>query len=124
MVPGMSQVPSRANVLGAACAALLCCGPSPPAAWCPEPSVEIAEAQGGAAASPLLGQRVALTGVVSAAPANVGSRRGFFLQAETTPSGIFIAGPAALPAVGERVQVVGTVLELSGVTALGELELL
>jgi predicted extracellular nuclease len=112
----------RAGVLaGAACSALLRCGSSAPAAWCPESSVEISDVQGDAAASPLLGQRVGLTGVVSAVPASVGSRRGFFLQAET--SGIFIADTGTLPAAGERLHVVGTVAELSGVTALAQLEL-
>lgn len=123
MGPGMPRVLLRAEVLASAACTAFCCGPSPPAAWCPEPSVEIAEVQGGAAASPLLGQRVALTGVVSAAAASVGSRRGFFLQAETGASGIFIAGGGTLPAAGDRLHVVGTVAELSGVTALSELEL-
>jgi predicted extracellular nuclease len=120
----MARALLRAELLAsAACTALLRCGPDPPAAWCPEPSVEISEVQGGAAASPLLGQRVGLTGVVSAAPASVGSRRGFFLQAETGASGVFIAGTGTMPAAGERLHVVGTVAELSGVTALEDAEL-
>jgi uncharacterized protein len=122
MGPGMSRVALRAELLVGA-GLLGGCGPSPPAAWCPDPSVEIADVQGGAAASPLLGQRVELTGVVSAAPASVGSRRGFFLQSEASASGLFIAGNGTIRAAGERLHVVGTVAELSGVTALGELEL-
>src|SRR5690349_16432877 len=124
MGPGMSRLALRAELLGgAAYGALLCCGPSPAADWCPEPSVEISEVQGRAEASPLLGRRVALNGVVSAVPASVGSRRGFFLQAQTEPSGIFIASSGALPAAGERLHVVGIVTEPGGVTALSALEL-
>ena len=120
----MRRVLSSAPALaGAACTALLRCGPSPPAAWCPEPSVEISEVQGSAAASPLIGQHVELTGVVSATPASVASRPGFFLQAQAAASGIFIADDGPLPVAGERLHVVGTVAELSGVTALDELEL-
>lgn len=125
MGPGMSRVLLRAKVLGSmACTALLCCGPSPPAAWCPEPSVEIAAVQGATAASPLLGQRVELSGVVSATPASIGSRRGFFLQAETTPNGVFVAATDAGAAPGERWHVVGRVAEISGVTALVDPELM
>jgi predicted extracellular nuclease len=120
----MSRVLLRTKALGsAACLALPGCGPGPHTAWCPEPSVEIAEVQGGAAASPLLGQRVALTGVVSAARASVGARSGFFLQSETGPNGIFVASSNTVAPAGERLHVVGSVAELSGVTALGELEL-
>ena len=121
MGPGMSRAALRAELVGAA---LLCaCGASPPAAWCPGPSVEISEVQGSAAGSPLLGQRVELTGVVSAAPVSVAARGGFFLQAEATARGIFVASNGTSPAPGERLHVVGTVAELNGVTALGELEL-
>ena len=56
MGPGMPPALLRAELLASvACTALLCCGPTPSAGWCPEPSVEIADVQGGAAASPLLG---------------------------------------------------------------------
>ncbi|HEU4578214.1 MAG TPA: endonuclease/exonuclease/phosphatase family protein [Polyangiaceae bacterium] len=115
----------RARVLTSAASwALLRCGPGAPATWCPAPSAEISEVQGNTAASPLLGQRVELNGVVSAAPARVGSRRGFFLQAQEARSGIFIADGGPLPAPGDRVHVAGTVAELGGVTALAGLELL
>jgi len=109
MGPGMSRAALRAELVGAA---LLCaCGASPPAAWCPGPSVEISEVQGSAAGSPLLGQRVELTGVVSAAPVSVAARGGFFLQAEATARGIFVASNGTSPAPGERLHVVGAVLE-------------
>src|SRR5262249_35266922 len=96
-------------------------------AECPAPSAALSDIQGAAAASPLLEQRVALTGVVSVADARVGSQRGFFLQGDepqaAASSGIFVVHAGAMTP-GERVHVVGRVVELSGVTALNALELL
>ena len=111
------------------------CGASPAAsvaAECGRSSQRIAEIQGSGAASPLLDQRVAVAGVVSLAPAQIGSQRGFFLQSEPPGSdprrsdGLFVAWDAreGMPRSGERVRLLGSVRELNGVTALAELELL
>jgi predicted extracellular nuclease len=101
-------------------------------AECGRASQRIAEIQGSGAASPLLDQRVEIAGVVSLAPAQIGSQSGFFLQSELPGSdprssdGLFVAWDPrdGMPRKGERVRLLGSVRELNGVTALAGLELL
>jgi len=85
--------------------------------------VTIMAIQGAGHASPLLGQRVATTGIVTARDNN-----GFYIQDPTgdgdlrTSDGIFVftgAGPAV--AVGDAVRVGGTVLEFARSTLPGHL---
>src|SRR5262245_30774897 len=100
---------TRASAL---CLTALSCGPGAPesGAHCPAPSVAISAIQGTGAASPLLGQQVAVIGSVSVARANVSSQPGFFLQSDPTggaPSaGIFVAQRGVVTA-GERLYVSG-----------------
>jgi uncharacterized protein len=110
------------------------CGPldASRAAECRGSSHEIAEIQGSGVHSPLSGQRVELQGVVSIAPAQVGSQSGFFLESELpgadprSSDGLFVLWEqrGGSPARGERLRVLGSVRELNGVTALAEVELL
>lgn len=99
---------------------------------CSASSHGIAEVQGSGAVSPLLGQRVEISGIVSVAPARVGSQSGFFLESEraaadwNSSDGMFVAWEQSdsMPAPGQRVRALGLVRELQGVTALAPVELL
>ena len=99
--------------------------PEPPA---PATDATIAEVQGTGATSPLAGRRVRTTGVVTAAYPT-GGFNGFFLQTAGTggPAGgrtasdaVFVYGSAATRtvAVGDHVQVTGSVTEYQGTTQL------
>ncbi len=87
----------------------------------------IHEIQGSGDASPLDGQAVTVEAVVTGLFFDQnGAVRGFFLQEEdsdadaddTTSEGIFVFSPGATVAVGDRVQVTGTVDERFGKTQL------
>ncbi|MGE0418132.1 MAG: SdiA-regulated domain-containing protein, partial [Acetobacteraceae bacterium] len=77
----------------------------------------IGQVQGSGHISPLLGQVVTLTGVVTAIDTN--GSRGFYMQDggdgdATTSDGIFVFLPSGtLPTVGNQVQVTGTVAEFT-----------
>ena len=94
--------------------------------------VRIGAVQGPGAASPLLGNDVDATGVVTLLLDD--GRSGWFLQDAgdgdpATSDGVLVTGAAAVPAVGDRVRVRGRVLELDAgngatVTALAASEML
>jgi uncharacterized protein len=115
-------------------AATLGCGPAVDSVGpeCSGSSHSIAEIQGNGTASPVLNQRVELSGLVSVAPAQLGTQSGFFLQSELpgadarSSDGLFVAweSGAGMPARGDRVRALGSVRELNGVTALAAVELL
>lgn len=99
--------------------------PEPPA---PATDATIAEVQGTGATSPLAGRRVRTTGVVTAAYPT-GGFNGFFLQTagtgggsgeRTASDGVFVHGSAATreAAVGDHVEVTGTVAEYQGMSQL------
>ena len=107
------------NPRNSATAAVNCSAPPPP----PPPITPISQIQGTGLISPLVGQVVRTTGVVTARKSN-----GFFLQSPdaqadsdpNTSEGIFIftgTNPPAPAAVGNTVEVQGTVIEFKGSTA-------
>ncbi|MDM7856235.1 ExeM/NucH family extracellular endonuclease [Cellulomonas alba] len=107
--------------------------PTPQAAGSTPPSGPtehtIAEIQGTGAASPLVGQSVTTTGVVTAAYPT-GGLNGYVIQTagtggpldagRTASDAVFVFSPATVAgvAVGENVQVTGTVSEYNGLTEL------
>ncbi len=101
----------------------------------PEPATElkIHEVQGSGNASPYAGQRVVVEGVVVGAPDPDGPSRtfsGFFVQEEdadadgdaATSEGVFVFtgsdDPTTNPALGDTVEVTGTVVEFNGLTEI------
>ncbi len=96
---------------------------------CPVPTnlKEIEEVQGTGASSPFTGQVVTVRGTVTADFQTSAGMSGFFLQSDpdadpTTSEGILIydgATPAVDVAVGDAVQVTGTVTEYKGMTEIG-----
>lgn len=105
-------------------------GPSPP----PSGSTSISDIQGSGASSPLVGQNVTVTAVVSGdfqendadAASNLG---GFYIQDETpdtdraTSDGVFVFdgnNPSTDVSVGDRVIVTGTVNEYFGETQISD----
>jgi hypothetical protein len=106
------------------------CGGDPPPPPPPAPVVEVYEIQGAGFASTWVGQRVlTLDNVVTATAPD-----GFFLQTPDaradadgdTSNGVFVftglTGPGPGVTVGDRVDVVGTVVEFFGLTELGSPE--
>lgn len=99
---------------------------------CPVPTnlQEIEAVQGNGASSPFTGQVVTVRGTVTADFQTSAGMSGFFLQSDpsdadadpTTSEGILIydgASPAVDVAVGDAVQVIGTVTEYKGMTEIG-----
>ena len=102
-----------------------------PAEACGDPFTPVYEVQGSGAASPLVGQNVAVEGVVvgdfqNNASADSGDLNGFYVQDPTgdddaaTSDGVFVYAPGAIDvAVGDAVRVRGNVSEYNGLTELG-----
>ncbi len=102
---------------------------APPEA-CGDPFTPIYAVQGSGAASPLVGQDVAIEGVVvgdfqNNASADNGDLNGFHVQDPTgdgdaaTSDGVFVYAPGAIDvAVGDAVRVRGSVSEYSGMTEI------
>lgn len=92
------------------------------------PWVSIHEIQGPGAASPREGDRVTIEAVVTATAQGSDQLSGFFVQEEDanadadpqTSEGLFVFAASPSVAVGDRVQVEGTVVEYFGLTELSE----
>lgn len=94
---------------------------------CGEPATRIGEIQGSGPASPLAQQQVTIEGVVTATFPGAAGLGGFILQDIepdqdiATSDGIFIAAPDAAVAVGDRLRLAGTVVEMDGTTSLASI---
>ncbi|MEL6535992.1 MAG: ExeM/NucH family extracellular endonuclease [Bacteroidota bacterium] len=103
---------------------LLACTTTPPDGSEEPINRSIMEIQGDANASPEVGNRVQTQGVVTALFAELG---GYFISDTVgdddpaTSDGIFVANNSSAPAVGDYVQLTGTVREVSGRTQLANL---
>lgn len=97
-----------------------------PSAACGDDATATYEIQGDGAQSPLLGDRVAVEGVVTAGFLGENEFDGFYVQDvdgdadPSTSDGLFVYDPDADVAAGDAVRVVGTVDEYFGLTQVDE----
>lgn len=99
-----------------------------PSAQCGDEATATYEIQGDGAQSPLLGDRVAVEGVVTAELLGENEFDGFYIQDPdgdgdpSTSDGLFVYAPDAEVGEGEAVRVVGTVDEYFGLTQVDEVD--